>query len=338
MMNSLARSIILENLDHYRVTEPMFEGLRVILSYRGEPFSPAYIQGISGAAFRVSGICPCAPTCGTAMQPQDLAQALGYQVEYLPLQAEGLERERDLAVVLARVREEVRQGRPALLWHAFTDAEWDVVCGFDQDQQLFFGRGSFAGLEGYASAPETRTITCLDICPALGALLIGEKTRECEAAAMEVAALREAVRHGRARRENAAAGGPWVFLEGIQCYDRWVSEFRDDPQRRRTAGDSYCLNVMRSTHRAGAEFLGELAAAYPMATHALERAAACFTAEAETLDACDSLLGWATPEGPDPQRNAYAADLLAHACDAYATGISAIDKALKRIEREMKLD
>jgi hypothetical protein len=272
------------------------------------------------------------------MQPQDLAQVLGYQVEYLPLQAEGIERENELAALLARVKDEVRRGRPLLLWHAFTNAEWDVVCGFDDDQQVFFGRGSYAGLEAYASAAETRTITSLDICPALGAVLIGDKTREFDAAAAEVAALREAVRHGRARRENAVAGGPWVFLEGIQCYDRWVSEFRDDPRRLRTAGDSYCLNVMRSTHHAAADFLRDLAPGYPMASSQLERAAACFSAEAETLDACESLLGWSTPEGPDPRRNAYAADLLAHACDAYATGISSIDKALKRIEREIKFD
>ena len=230
----------------------------------------------------------------------------------------------------------MRQGRPALLWHAFTNAEWDVVCGFDEDQEIFVGRGSYLGLDDYASAAETRTITCLDICPALGAVLIGEKTQEFDAPAAELACLGEAVRHGRARRENAAPGDPWVFLEGIQCYDRWVDEFRDDPERKRTAGDSYCLNVMRSTHRAAAEFLRELVPAYPMASAQLERAAGCFSAEAETLDTCDTLLGWSAPEGPDPRRNAYAADLLAHACDAYATGISSIEKALKRIERELK--
>ena len=84
---------------------------------------------------------------------------------------------------------------------------------------------------------------------------------------------------------------------------------------------------MRSTHRAAAEFLRELVPGYPMASSQLERAAGCFTAEAETLDTCDNLLGWSAPEGPDPRRNAYAADLLAHACDAYATGISSIEKA-----------
>ena len=50
--------MILEGIDRYRVVEPLFEGIRVILSYRGETYTPDYIQGISGAAFRVAGICP----------------------------------------------------------------------------------------------------------------------------------------------------------------------------------------------------------------------------------------------------------------------------------------
>ncbi|NLG28498.1 MAG: hypothetical protein GX557_11350 [Chloroflexi bacterium] len=50
--------MILQSVDRYRVMEPMFEGIRVILNYRGEPYTAAYIQGISGAAFRVAGICP----------------------------------------------------------------------------------------------------------------------------------------------------------------------------------------------------------------------------------------------------------------------------------------
>ena len=50
--------MILQCVDRYRVVEPLFEGIRVILSYRGENYSPAYVQGISGAAFRVAGICP----------------------------------------------------------------------------------------------------------------------------------------------------------------------------------------------------------------------------------------------------------------------------------------
>jgi len=55
---TLNEKIILPGVDRYQVREAMFEGVRVILSYRGEPYTPAYFQGISGAAFRIVGICP----------------------------------------------------------------------------------------------------------------------------------------------------------------------------------------------------------------------------------------------------------------------------------------
>lgn len=55
---TITGKIFLPGADRYQVREAMFEGVRVILSYRGEPYTPAYIQGISGAAFRIAGICP----------------------------------------------------------------------------------------------------------------------------------------------------------------------------------------------------------------------------------------------------------------------------------------
>ncbi len=55
------KRVVLDGVDRYRVIEPLFEGIRIILSHRGEEYSPAYIQGISGAAFRIAGICPCTP-------------------------------------------------------------------------------------------------------------------------------------------------------------------------------------------------------------------------------------------------------------------------------------
>ena len=64
--------VVLDGVDRYQVMDALFEGVRVILSYRGEPYSAAYVQGISGAAFRIGGICPCAPTCTSAMETQDL--------------------------------------------------------------------------------------------------------------------------------------------------------------------------------------------------------------------------------------------------------------------------
>ena len=70
--------MIIDNVDRFRVREPLFEGPRIVLSFLGEKYTPAYIQGISGAAFRIAGPCPCAPTCSTQMGTTDLLKLLGY--------------------------------------------------------------------------------------------------------------------------------------------------------------------------------------------------------------------------------------------------------------------
>ena len=72
--------MILPNVEPYRIVEPMYEGIRVILSYRGEGYSPAYVQGISGAAFHVGGICPCAPTCTPGIEPLELVRKFGLEI------------------------------------------------------------------------------------------------------------------------------------------------------------------------------------------------------------------------------------------------------------------
>ena len=76
--------VLIKGVDSYRMMEPMFESVRVVLSYRGEAYSPAYIQGISGAAFRIGGICPCAPTCACAMSTKDLIEIFGYEFGPFP--------------------------------------------------------------------------------------------------------------------------------------------------------------------------------------------------------------------------------------------------------------
>lgn len=63
---------ILKGVEAYKVCEPLFEGIRVIMSYLGEQYSPQYIQGISGAAFRVATGCPSRPTCCYMMWSTDL--------------------------------------------------------------------------------------------------------------------------------------------------------------------------------------------------------------------------------------------------------------------------
>jgi hypothetical protein len=326
-MENLER-VVPEGVDRYRVIDALFEGVRVVLSYRGEPYSPAYVQGISGAAFRIGGICPCAPTCTAAMEVQDLPKLFGYEVEYLPLYAEGIDLQVEGSKAVARVKAEIRAGRPAMVWHAFTTAEWDVVAGFDDGAYQFVGRGSYAGLDGYAAADQMRLTTCLEVCPALGVLLIGDKTGAFEARVAEIAALEEAVRHANTCKELPSPTGEWVFLEGIQCYDRWVDDLKANPKTAAAMGSRYCYGIYRSTHRAAAGFLRELSVKYPEAREALSRAADAFAAEADALDACQPFLSW---EAPDTLGTAAgkAHSLLSQARDAYVSGIDSIRVGLE---------
>jgi len=330
---SVEKKIVLDGVDRYRVIEPMFEGIRVILSHRGEKYSPAYIQGISGAAFRIAGICPCAPTCSFAMEPQDLIELLGYEVEYLPLSGEGIEPEKRVYELVKRVKDEIRAGRPVLVWHAFTNAEWDVVCGFDDEKQQFLGRGSYAGNEQeYAVADETRTAKCGHICDPLGVIIVGEKTGEFDERKAELVALREAVSHAHSRKNADKLGGDeWVFLEGFLAYDRWIDDFKNNPEKKRGSGDAYCYGIYKSTHQAASEFLKEIAPKYPEATKHLELAAKHFAAEVDVLGQGADLLWWQSPEGPDLERNAKAAELLSKARENYASGVEEIEFALKSV-------
>lgn len=333
------RKVIIQGVDRYRVMDPLFECVRVVLSQRGEKYAPAYVQGISGAAFRIAGPCPCAPTCSAGMDTTDLVRLLGYECEHLKLFGKGVEAARDVHQVVARVKEEVRAGRPAAVWHAFSDAEWDVVCGYDDAKSQFLGRGSSKGLDGYAAEDQTRMSKCLHICPAIGAILVGRKTGKLDARAAELDALEEAVRHAHSPRDRflaEAADGelPWRFREGLACYNCWVLNFRNEPNRVPLVGDRYCAGVYRSTHRAASEFMTDLAPRYPKAKAHLERAAGHFAAEGDALDELHKLDGfnWGSPSKPDPKRNARAAELLARARDAYAAGIGQIERALETID------
>ena len=99
------QSKIIDNVDRYRFVDPLFEGVRVIMSYRGEKYSPEYIQGISGAAFRISGICPCATTCSWMMYTHDLPRLLGYEVDYMSLNQEGIDKKAVVNDIIDQVKE-----------------------------------------------------------------------------------------------------------------------------------------------------------------------------------------------------------------------------------------
>jgi hypothetical protein len=334
--------VVIENVDRYRVPEPLFEGVRVILAYRGESYSPAYIQGISGAAFRIGGPCPCAPTCEYAMGTDDLIRLLGYECERAGLGGPESDPKTQLPALLARIRDEIRAGRPALVWNAFTTAEFDVVCGFDEEKHELIGRGSYKGLDGYATAPDTRPAEN-DVAPAVGAIFIGNKVKDFDARAAEMAALREAVLHAHGASASIFPGMP----TGLACYDAWVASYqqRGSLIRAKTrdgkddlgwvaaqAGDDfYPLTIWPSARQAAADFLRELAPKYPAGVAHLEAAAGHFERESQALAACRETLGDRSKPPSDEQCIAAAAHLRdARACYSLAT--AEVARALRAIE------
>jgi hypothetical protein len=346
----------------------MFEAVRVVLTQHGALYTANYIQGISGAAFRIGGICPCAPTCEYAMEVQELLDLLGYSYKHLwvslgeaarqlrvyealiPLAQSYEENNKNLPsvasfddpyireackkvhTIINAVKDQIRSGRAAVVWHAFTTAEFDVVTGFDEDKGTFLGRGSYAGMgEEYAEAPQARTVTTAHIGGVPQAFLIGEQVREFDAQSAEIAALKTAVEHAHSQKNVDKMGGKeWVMLQGLACYDRWINDFRN-PERKRGMGDAYCYGIYRSTHRAAAGFLREIAPKYPKVKSVLEDAAVQFEKEADTLDSQPDLLGWGGPEGPDAERNTKVVEWLGKARNHYASGISLTEKALKEL-------
>lgn len=311
-------------IDTYHYVDPMFEGIRIVLSYMGEKYSPAYIQGISGMAFRIAGPCPCAPTCAVAMDPKALLRVLGYKFTHYDIgwDSDKAKLEANTDTMIAKVKASIDAKQPALVWHAFTNAEWDVVCGYDDADGVFIGRGSYAGNKEYAKAKQRRALEALSICPAYGALIVGKKEGAFDARAAEFAALNEAVRH--AHNASNSLSGP--EFEGLAAYNSWIASFKK-PDKKRDNGDAYTFGCYRSTRTAASPFLHELASKYPRLKANLIKAAGEFEKEVAALNEAEPLVWWNSPES-DPARNAKLWPILAKARKHYAKGISFIEKCL----------
>jgi hypothetical protein len=318
--------VVIENVDCFRVCEPSFEGVRVVLDALGDHYSPAYIQGISGAAFRFGGPCPCAPNCSAQMSTTDLLKLLGYEYEQdiLGWTGDVEDAKRNIVTLIPKVKQSIDAGRPVLLWYAFVDTAYEVVTGYDDARGVFLGRHMYQGEgDGLAEGKQDRAQEAAAFCPAFGALFVGAKTRALDAPAAEIAALREAVRHAHDSEVYEGPGRP--DMVGLRAYNRWAAKF-EDAAATRSPGDSQCYQVYRSTHRSAGEFLAEVAPRHP-AADLLTRAAAEFRAEADALDEAEPLLAWQSPEH-DAARNEALAPLLARARDHYAAAIALIEQAL----------
>jgi hypothetical protein len=325
-------TMVIEGVDRYRVIEPMFECARVVMSYRGENYSPAYVQGIAGTAFTLGGICPCAPTCvKVPYATADLLRLFGYEVTPVTYQAKSADADAQYATFLNKLKSEASAGRPVIVWHAFTNYEWDVVCGYDEDAKTLSGYGSYAGGDQYATSSQDRPKGGMDVSSTI-ALIVGQKPREFDAEAAEMAALKFGIEHAQCQKNAEKFEKPeWAFFEGMLCYKRWARDFTD-LTRKRGSGDSYCLGVISSTRRCAARFMEELASKYPAADRELLMAAAAFTNEADTLEALKPMLWWNAPEGPDAERNAKASTLIAQASEHYRRGIRGMQLTLATLQ------
>lgn len=321
---------ILENVVPYKVKEPLFEGVRVIMNYLGETYSPEYIQGISGAAFRIATGCASRPTCCMMMWTTDLIKLLGYEYKEYPCYGSNGEKLADH--MIKAIREQIDAGKPALVWHAMTSAEWDVVCGYDEENNIFYGRGSYWGPEinDYHAEPWDRAEKALEVCPAFGAVLIGDKKGNFHAKSAEINALTDAIAHARTEKDKPEEGG-WYSFEGIQALKKW-SEAYSNPGKDRDLSDAYCFDIYNSTHAAAPAFLREIACHFPESTEKLLHEAADYMEEeAKVFQSCAPYLGWNSPWGVNEERSKAVAPLLAKVAELYEKAIERIEQGLEQL-------
>ena len=207
---------ILSGVEDCGAREANFESLRLALNYLGEEISPAYFHGIAGTAFRIGGICPCAPTCTAAMPLEQLIALLGYEYAVLPYSESTADA--DVGRMISAVRASIDAGVPALVWNAFTPCEWNVVTGYDEDEEVFFGRGIRTGAKGdYVKKRWDRAKEQAGLTGMLAVLVKG-RTGSLNRGEAEIAALKEAVRHANDAQNANKLGGEWVFLQGKAAF------------------------------------------------------------------------------------------------------------------------
>lgn len=322
---------ILQNVDVYRVYDPVFEGVRIIMNYLGESYTPQYIQGISGSSFRVATGCPSRPTCCNMMWVTDFIRLLGYAYTEYPIFGPNGEKKTD--AMIHAVKSQIDAGRPSLVWHAVTKAEWDVVFGYDEEYELFYGRGTSRGQYplAYDCEPWNRAEKAIEICPAFGAIVIGEKTGTFDAGKAEIAALKDAIAHARTEKHAPEEGG-WYSYEGMQALRKWAEAF-SQPGKDRNHADAYCFSAYHTTHAAAAGFLREIAPRYPgEAGELLKEAADFMEKEAILFGNCKPYLWWESPWGVDEERSRKVAPLLTKTADLYEKAIECLEKAVAILE------
>ena len=314
--------MVLLNIDKYRYYDPMFEGARIILNNRGEKFTPEYIQGISGSAFKIAGGCPSCPTSIYDKWTHKFIRYLGYETKHYPcFDKDG----KDITdKMIEAVKKSIDNGKPAIVWNAFSVAEYDVVCGYDNEAKQFIGRCALKGNDDYVREAWYRAKTC-DCAPVLGAIIIGEKISDFDSKEAEIQSVTNAVKHARKESDN----------EGIKFYRKWADEYSREGKERGVA-DAYCYDVYSSVRKAAVVYLHNLGYSYDGAiADCFHYAAASFEREANELEKARPYLSWESPWGIDEERSKNLAPILKAAAEQYEKGIEYLEKILKLLKIEV---
>lgn len=313
--------MVLLNIDKYRYYDPLFEGARIILNNLGERYTPEYVQGISGAAFKIAGGCPSCPTSIYDKWTHKFIRYLGYETKYYPcFDKDGKDVTGEM---IEAVKKSIDNGKPALVWNAFSVAEYDVVCGYDNEAKQFIGRCALKGNDDYVREPWHRAKTC-ECAPSLGAIIIGDKVSDFNSKEAEINSIINAVQHARKKSEN----------EGISFYYKWANSYSKDGKERGTA-DSYCYDVYSSVRKAAVVYLHNLAYNYDgVICDSLHYSAASFEREANELEKAYPYISWESPWGIDEERSRNVAPILKSAAQHYEKGIEYLEKVLQLLNIE----
>jgi hypothetical protein len=263
------------------------------------------------------------------MQPQQLIRLLGYGYEECPY--DDANRDASLKRMTDAVRESIDSGIPVLVWNAFTNCEWNLVTGYDENEKVFYGRVPWRdGKDDYEKASWDKSKEEAGLVGLLAVIIKG-KSGSLNRREAELAALKEAMRHANDRENTDRINiGKWVFLQGKAAFNRWADDF-SSPGKERGPGDAYCIDIYSSCHAKAGEFLRGIAENYPSAASLISEAAQYFDKEAACLQKLIPLLAWNSPWGADAKRNAEAHPILKEASEDYSKAIDMLESALKLI-------
>ena len=305
-------------IDGYRYYDPVFESARIVLNQIGETYTPEYILGISGSAFKIGAGCPSRPTCICDFWPSGFYKYMGYDAtEYSCADKDGND---VTGKMIDAVKASIDNGKAVSVWHAFRNEEWDVVCGYDDQTLQFIGKGTT--INGYARQPWDRAKT--SNVAGFGSVVVGDKIAGFNEWDAEINSLKNAVAHARKESDDTELHK----TEGIQGYKKWAEYFAA-PGADRGLADAYCYDTYSSVRKAAVIYLRTLAGKYggEAAVH-LRNASEGFDEEVAWLGKARPYIDWNSPWGVDEERSKNLAPLLSEAAAAYEKSIECIEKAL----------